>query len=83
VKIQITEAALRCGLPPETIERFIAFSWVEPAQDGQVFLDECDLARCRLIQELQEDFGVNEAAISVILNLIDQLNRLHREIRKI
>ncbi len=83
MKFVISEAARRSGLNPELIERFILFSWVLPEEsDEQLLLDERDLARCRLIHELQEHFGVNDAAVPVILELIDQLHRLQSEARK-
>ncbi len=79
MKIVITEAARRTGLEPELIERFILFTWVRPADHEQLLLDESDLARCLLIHELQEEFGVNDAAVPVILELVDQVHRLQLE----
>jgi len=79
MKLVISEAARRAGLEPAHIERFILFSWVRPADDDELLLDECDLARCRLIYELQHEFGVNDAAVPVILDLVDQLHRLQAE----
>lgn len=80
-KIMISEAAEACGLPPDLIVRFISFAWITPEDPAHAELDEEDLARARLIAELQE-FGVNDAGIPVILQLLDQLHRLHAEIRR-
>lgn len=48
---------------------------VPPRAESRVFplLDEEDLARAKLIRELQEVFGVNDEAIPIILHLLDQL----------
>ncbi len=81
MRLVITEAARSCGLEPEIIERFITFSWVRPASEDPLELDERDLARCLLIWQLQEEFGVNDQAVPVILELIDHVHRLQREIR--
>lgn len=84
--IALKEAAKTLGIEPEGIIRFIALKWVVPIErhsDWQeLLLDEEDLARARLIQELRETLGVNNEAVPIILNLIDQLNRTHLEIRK-
>ncbi|MBF0315418.1 MAG: hypothetical protein HQK50_18810 [Oligoflexia bacterium] len=71
------EAALEIGLAPEVIVRFISFRWIIPCDGQAQLLDEEDLARARLIWELQQEFGVNDEAIPIILKLIDQLNRMH------
>ncbi|MDR3606365.1 MAG: chaperone modulator CbpM [Oligoflexia bacterium] len=71
----LKEAAKQCGIAPEVIVRFISFSWIVPVDPEHQVLDEEDIARARLIWELQADFGVNDEAVPIILHLIDQLNR--------
>jgi chaperone modulatory protein CbpM len=83
MKRHLVETALAAGLDPDRVERFILFTWVRPADPDQPHLDDCDLARCRLIEELQSDFGVNDAAVPVILDLLDQLHELRRGVNKI
>lgn len=80
--LRLHDAADRCGVRPEVIERFIAFAWIQPSDPELVLLDEADLSRSRLIWQLQEDLGVNDEGIDVILGLVDQLHRLHRELRE-
>jgi chaperone modulatory protein CbpM len=75
------EAADRCGVAPEVIVRFVSFHWVLPVDWQHEVLDEEDIARVRLICELQHEFGVNDEAIPIILRLIDQLNRTHLELK--
>jgi len=77
----LEEAAEQCGLKIEVIIRFIAFEWIVPMDRQNQMLDEEDLARARLIWELQQEFGVNDEAVPIILHLIDQLNRTHLELK--
>ena len=55
--------------------------WVSPAAPDS--LDEEDIARIHLIQELRIDFGANDEAIPIILHLMDQLYYLRLQMRKI
>ena len=53
-----------------------------PKELDRLGFDEEDLARIQLIQELREDFGVNDEAVPIILHLIDQLNLIQLELRQ-
>lgn len=81
-KRQLSEASEYCGVPMEMIMWFIEEEWISPINCEEPILDDEDVARIRLIWELREDFGVNEEAMPIILNLIDQLNRMHLELEK-
>lgn len=75
----LVEAADQCGLQPETIQRFVSLAWISPLDPEELRFDAEDIARARLIHELQRDFGVNDEAVPVILHLLDQLHYLRRE----
>jgi chaperone modulatory protein CbpM len=77
----LNEAASQIGLAPDVIIRFVSFQWIIPADWQHHVLDEEDMARARLIWELQHEFEVNDEAVPIILNLIDQLNRLQLELK--
>ena len=81
-RVLIGELEAQYGLKPELIYRFVALAWLHPAEEDCSALDEEDICRARLIHELQEDLGVNDAAVPVILQLLDQLHRLQIEIRR-
>ena len=81
--INIEQAFDQCGVGKEVIIHFIQEEWIHPANDKDLGLDDEDLARIRLIKELKEDFGVNDEGVSIILQLLDQLNRMHLEINKL
>ena len=67
------------GLQVQTLEFWLEQRWLIPEQTstGTDFSD-MDVARARLIQDLKDDFGVNDAGVDVILHLLDQLHGLRR-----
>lgn len=75
MRYQLQEVAQLCQVSEHCIERFIAYAWIRPASEE--WLDAEDLARIRLIVELQNEFGVNDDAVPIILHLVDQLNHIH------
>lgn len=70
------------GLTTARLRLSLEQAWVRPARDehGHRF-DEVDAARLRLICELCDDMDVNEAAVPVVLSLIDRIHRMRREMR--
>ena len=63
--------------------RWIEQRWVLPeaeagGAEASYRFDEIDLARLRLIAELRRDFDVNEEAMPLILQLLDQVYALRR-----
>jgi chaperone modulatory protein CbpM len=67
------------GLTPDDLRRWIDYAWVRPdGQPGQYRFHEIDVARLRLIVELRDDLGVDEAALPVVLSLLDQLYETRR-----
>lgn len=80
--MKIDEAAENLGIPTDVIVEFISYQWIQPLDLDLNILDDEDIARLRLIWELQQDLGVNNEAVPIILHLIDQLNHLHKKINK-
>lgn len=72
------------GLEEPRLRAWIAEGWVRPVQsEGQPAFEEIDLARCRLILELQEELEVNDAAMPVVLHLLDHLHATRRQLRRL
>lgn len=71
----LEDVAHQCGFEVDVIVRFVSSEWIVPIDPLNGVFDDEDLARARLIWELQRDFGVNDEAVPVILHLLDQLNR--------
>ena len=74
------EACQRLGVEPKFVVRCIRAHWIHPA--GPFDLDEEDLARVGLVRDLQEDLGVNDESVPIILDLIDRLNFLENRLRR-
>lgn len=70
-KFTLLEVSKLTGLELSRIDAWIIKEWVVP--EASEALDQEDIARLRLIHELQNDLGVNEEAIPLILHLLDQL----------
>ncbi len=72
------------GLKPEDLRRWIDNAWVRPdGGPGQYRFHDIDVARIRLIVELRDDLGVDEAALPVVLSLLDQLYETRRQMRRL
>ncbi|MCM2277177.1 MAG: chaperone modulator CbpM [Oligoflexia bacterium] len=78
----ISEACERAGVSRQFVLHCLRARWIVPADPIEAGFDEEDLARLRLIHELQRDLGVNEEAIPIILGLLDQLHALRVALRK-
>lgn len=74
---RITEVAQSCQVSEGVILQFIERQWLIPVNLENLELDEEDLARARLIQELQNSLGVNDESVPIILHLIDQIHCIH------
>lgn len=81
----ITVEVLLTQLPDLTLqdlEHWISNDWVRPdGRVGDYAFREIDVARVRLIQELRDKLEINEAALPIVLLLLDQLYDLRRQMR--
>jgi chaperone modulatory protein CbpM len=69
------------GLRRPDLDRWILHRFVRPdSEAGNYVFREIDIARIRLIQELRDDMDVNEAALPVVLSLLDQLYDVRRRL---
>jgi chaperone modulatory protein CbpM len=70
------------GLDRARLEAWIEAGWICPTTPSEhVHLSEVDLARAQLICDLQDDLGVNDEGVDVILDLLDQLYGLRQAVR--
>lgn len=70
------------GLQEAELRHWIDERWVRPeaASEGYVFR-EVDVARVRLIVELRRDLAIDEEALPLVLQLLDQIYALRRRLR--
>jgi len=71
------------GLDRARLKAWIEAGWICPdsAASEHAQLSEIDLARAQLICDLQDDLGVNDEGVEVILDLLDQLYGLRQAVR--
>lgn len=81
--METREFIVQSRLNAQALEAWMEAGWLLPRQDGPKHdFSDVDLARAQLIQDL-EGLGVNDEAIPVILDLVDQLHGLRRTLREI
>jgi chaperone modulatory protein CbpM len=79
MKISKQEFLIIAGLKHETLNAWLEEEWLVPSGSAmEKSFSDIDLARAQLIRDLQEELGVNDEGIGVVLNLIDQLYDLRR-----
>lgn len=77
------ELIVQARIEAELIEKWVAAGWLIPReQDSSRDYSDLDLARACLIRDLQ-DLGVNDEAVPVVLDLIDQVHGLRRTMREL
>lgn len=71
-------ATLFPGLEVVELEAWVARRWVQPEADADAvwIFAEIDVARVRLIYDLQRQLDTPEDTITVVLSLLDQLYEL-------
>ena len=72
------------GVHATGIEYFVEYGLLEPsARTGTQWLfDTACIVRLRAIERLRRDLGANLAGIAVILDLVDRLTTLQREVEQ-
>jgi DNA-binding transcriptional MerR regulator len=70
------------GVPPERVHQYMDYGLMEslPHAGVQPLFDAAGVARLQRIERLRRDLGINLAGIAVILDLLDQLSTLQREV---
>lgn len=81
-RFKLKEICEIVGVEDKVILSFVEKEWLRPYAPEVNEFDEEDLARTRFILELMQDFTINEAAVPIVLHLVDQLHRLHFELRE-
>lgn len=83
-QLTLDALAVSTGLHPGLIERFVEYGLLAPecASPQQLFSASC-IARLRTIERLRRDLGANLAGVAIILDLLDRMNALQREVERL
>ncbi len=77
----ISVAARLAEVHPQTLRIYERKGLLNPARvKNRRRYSEADIERCRLIQELTQEMGVNLAGVKMILDLRDQVRSLREQI---
>ena len=78
------ELARLAHLHPEMVDRLIEWDLIDPVErEPQLLFPETAVPRIWRIMRLRRDLGVNWAGIGVVLDLLDKIDRLEREIARL
>jgi chaperone modulatory protein CbpM len=70
------------GLSEARLRQFLEQDWVRPDQSGaEPIFHDIDVARVRLIVELNTELEVEEPTLPLVLSLLDQLYATRRQLR--
>jgi chaperone modulatory protein CbpM len=70
------------GVDVRQLRVWVRKGWIVPAaSDGEARFDDLDLARIRLVAQLQDELQIGEDALP--LSLLDQLHGARRELRSL
>ena len=80
----LDDIVVSCRVRRIEVRRWVQAGWLLPVEvDGDLQFAEVDLARAHLIRDLRRALGINEAAIPVILDLIDQRQATEQRLRRV
>ena len=75
--LELAELAQACEVEPELIVLLVDEGLVEPAQTAPTWrFGSAELARVRRIRRLQRDFEASLPSVAMMLDLLDEIDRL-------
>lgn len=80
----LTEVLAAFSLSRDELLLWIDRRWVLPLAEGEEYVfGDADVARVQMIVELHRDLAIDDEAMSVVLDLLDKLYGLRRQMREI
>jgi chaperone modulatory protein CbpM len=82
--MRTSEFLMQSRLDAQALDTWIEAGWLRPrGKRSRHEFSDVDLARARLIGDLRRDLGVNDEAVPIVLDLIDQIHGLRRLVREL
>jgi chaperone modulatory protein CbpM len=82
VKISEQEFLAVSGIDSATLQVWLEDRWlVADTSLPNILFSDIDIARARLVQDLKHAMGINDPGVSVVLDLVDQIHGLRRQLR--
>jgi len=78
----LADLVIELDCPREELVVLVERRWVLPLQqNGDYIFSEADAARARMILELRRDCAIDDEAMGVVLDLLDKLYGVRRQMR--
>ena len=84
--LSLSEVAYLSRLHPELIARFVSLGLLEPKKQlssGELLFDTEGVLTARKIWRLRQELGINYVGIGLVLDLLDRIESLEREIKQL
>ncbi|SHN27629.1 chaperone modulator CbpM [Actinacidiphila paucisporea] len=83
-RLPMADAAARSGLPPDLVRRFVALGLVDAERDagGRLWFRAGAPSAIARVQRLRAGLCLNYAAVGVVLDLLDRIERLEAALRR-
>lgn len=79
--LTVAELARLARLHPDMVERLVEWGLVDPVEsEPELLFPETVVPRIWRISRLRRDLGINWAGLGVVLDLLDRIDALEREI---
>jgi chaperone modulatory protein CbpM len=66
------------------LHKWIRLGWVRPERhEGAARFHDIDVARVRLLNELERELDLDDDTVPLLLSLLDQIHGLRRELRNL
>jgi chaperone modulatory protein CbpM len=69
------------GVSVEKFRLWVSHGWIRPPIGTAGEYSEADVARAAFISDLIDDLGLDSETVPIVLNLVDQIHGLRRELR--
>lgn len=80
----LADLVLELDCPRDDLVLWVERRWVLPVQqDGDFVFSEADIARVQMIIDLRHDMGIDDEAMPVVLDLLDKLYGVRRQMREL
>jgi chaperone modulatory protein CbpM len=81
-RLTLEALAAAAELHADLVEQFVAYGLLEPlnVQDTVLCFDMRAVRRLQKIRRLREDLGINLPAVAVVLDLLERIEALKREL---
>ena len=84
-ELTLRELSQACGLPAERLLEYVDLGIIEPAGSGvhRWRFASTVVTRLHKASRLQRDFGLDPAALALVLDLLDEMDRLRARLRRL